>query len=187
MFREGFPGQSDGQLAQDWPPGRAEVPVEAAVNPELHGSIRHHVCGHSLGGAMAMLFALKLASDVHHRAVAGRVRAVYSFGQPLTVLMPLPPGIEASHRNVFRHVLLQDPIPALPAGTWGPFVHLGQEFRFVDGEWRRSAVPVDQLPNMRQVPRIVLSFLETAGRREAYQYAFSKRSTTSRHSGPQTG
>ena len=133
-----------------------------------------YVCGHSLGGAMAMLFALKLASDVHHRAVAGRVRAVYTFGQPLTVLKPLPPGIEASHRNVFRHVLLQDPIPALPAGTWGPFVHLGQEFRFVDGEWQRSAVPVDQLPTMRKVPRIVLSFLQTAERREAYQYAFSK-------------
>ena len=133
-----------------------------------------YVCGHSLGGAMAMLFALKLGSDAHHRAIRERVRAIYTFGQPMSVLMPLPPGIEASLRNVFRHVLLHDPIPALPPTTWGPFVHLGQEYRFIDGEWRRSAAPVEQLPNMRKVPRIVLSSLEPAERREASRYVFSE-------------
>jgi len=80
----------------------------------------------------------------------------------------------ASHRNVFRHVLVHDPIPALPATTWGPFIHLGQEYRFLDGEWRRSAAPVEQIPNMRNVPRIVLSFLEPAERREASRYIFSE-------------
>jgi hypothetical protein len=90
-----------------------------------------YVCGHSLGGAMALLFALKLAGDVHHRAVAECLRAVYTFGQPMAVLLPVPPTLEESQRNVFRHVLPEDPVPALPAGSWGPFVHLGQEYRWV--------------------------------------------------------
>ncbi|HTS81757.1 MAG TPA: lipase family protein [Myxococcaceae bacterium] len=133
-----------------------------------------YVCGHSLGGGMALLFGLKLAGDPHHRALAERVRAVYTFGQPMAVLMPLPPEIEPSQSNVFRHVLLQDPIPALPAATWGPFVHVGREYRFLGGAWRHSPTPVEQLPTMRHVPRIVLSFFESEARREADQYAFSE-------------
>ena len=131
-----------------------------------------YVCGHSAGGALALLFGLKLAGDPHHRGIAERLRAVYTYGQPLALLGPLPDGIDTLARGVFRHVVLQDPIPALPAATWGPFVHVGQEFRYVEGEWRRSEAPVAQLKNMRSVPHIVLSFFETEERRAGERYAF---------------
>jgi len=132
-----------------------------------------YVCGHSLGGAMALLFMLKLAGDVQQRALAERVRALYTFGQPMTVLLPVSPTLVESQRSVFRHVLPEDPVPALPAGSWGPFVHLGHEYRWVEGEWRRSAVPVEQLPTMRQVPRIVLSLLDRSERRKSGRYSFA--------------
>jgi len=133
-----------------------------------------YVCGHSLGAGMATLFALKLAADARHRKIAERVRAVYTYGGPMAVLLPVPPGVDDWQRNVFRHVLPRDPVPALPASTWGPFVHLGQEFRFLDGEWQRSPEPVPQLPSMRDIPRIVLSLVQREERREATQYAMSE-------------
>ncbi|HVP62917.1 MAG TPA: lipase family protein [Myxococcaceae bacterium] len=133
-----------------------------------------HVCGHSLGAAMALLFSLKLSGEVGCSSVIERLRAVYTFGQPMALLAPLPPGIERLDQKVFRHLVKQDPIPALPAGTWGPFVHVGQEFRHLDGEWQRSASPVEQIPNMRKIPRIMFSFFDKQGRREGDQYAFSE-------------
>lgn len=133
-----------------------------------------YVCGHSLGGAMALVFALKLAGGDSGQALRERLRAVYTFGQPQVLLMPLPTEIRALELQVFRHVLVRDPIPALPAATWGHFVHVGQEFRYLSGDWQRSASPVPQLPSMRQVPRIMFSFFEGEGRRQSGRYAFSE-------------
>ena len=84
-----------------------------------------YVTGHSLGGAMAVLFALSLASD----ELADGRRAVYTFGQPLTVAEPLPDGAREIAAKVFRHVNARDVIPALPARAWGRFTHFGNEYR----------------------------------------------------------
>src|SRR5271157_6423702 len=53
-----------------------------------------YVTGHSLGGAMAALFALTISANNVHRSLADRLRAVYTFGQPMAVAAPLP---QATH------------------------------------------------------------------------------------------
>src|SRR5204863_5306338 len=77
-----------------------------------------YVTGHSLGGAMAVLFALSIACDEASREVAGRLRAIYTFGQPLTVGEALPPSVAAIGEKTFRHVNDRDLIPTLPAAAW---------------------------------------------------------------------
>ena len=57
--------------------------------------------GHSLGGAMAVLFALTLSGNSVHRSIANRLRAVYTFGQPMTVAGPLPHATDAIHGSCF--------------------------------------------------------------------------------------
>jgi len=69
---------------------------------------------------------------------------------------------------------VQDPIPALPAAPWGPFVHVGQEFRYVTGQWERAAFPVEQLPTMGAIPRSLLGFFATEKRRAEYRYALGE-------------
>lgn len=92
-----------------------------------------YLAGHSLGGAMAMLFALTLAGG----PLASRLKAVYTFGQPLAC--EPSPQIETLLRQTFplhRYVLARDPIPALPVAAWGRLSHCGHEHRFADGAWR---------------------------------------------------
>jgi hypothetical protein len=86
-----------------------------------------YVTGHSLGGAMAALFLLSVANDPEHRAVAERLRAAYTFGQPLAV-----GELSAAARHVaprlFRHALAHDIVPYLPVQKWGRLVHFGREY-----------------------------------------------------------
>ncbi|MGZ8851654.1 MAG: lipase family protein, partial [Thermoanaerobaculia bacterium] len=49
-----------------------------------------YITGHSLGGALAVLFALSLSATPELHAIADRLRAVYTFGQPMTIGEPLP-------------------------------------------------------------------------------------------------
>jgi hypothetical protein len=53
---------------------------------------------------MAALFALGLAAHEEHRVLSDRLRAVYTFGQPLTIGGPLPEAAAALGRKVFRHI-----------------------------------------------------------------------------------
>ena len=57
-----------------------------------------YVTGHSLVGAMAVLFSLVVAADAEHRAMAEKPRAVYTFDQPLTAGEPLPEVARARAR-----------------------------------------------------------------------------------------
>ncbi|MGO9010047.1 MAG: lipase family protein [Bryobacteraceae bacterium] len=132
-----------------------------------------YVTGHSLGGAMAVIFALMLSGNSIHRSIANRLRAVYTFGQPMTVAGPLPNATDAIHRKLFRYVTAHDPIPALPAAPWGPFVHFGQEYRLADGEWQLSPSPVVQLASMREIPRAVLAFFASEKRRASSRYTLA--------------
>jgi hypothetical protein len=131
-----------------------------------------YVTGHSLGGAMATLFGLTLA-DSGNEALAARLRAVYTFGQPFAIGEPLPESAHRRAQRIFRHVLVRDPIPTLPAASWGRFVHLGNEYRWSDGEWRPSAVPVAQAHSVRDFSPSILAFFWSAKRRATARFSLA--------------
>ena len=145
------------------PARRVEHPLEAL-----------YVAGHSLGGAMALLFALSVADAAEHRAVAERLRAVYTFGQPMALVAPLPDSARAFGRRVFRHVAARDLVPTLPPTSWGQFAHVGHEYRLAEGEWRRADSPVAQLQHLREIPRSLLAFFATGKRRASARYAMGE-------------
>ena len=120
---------------------------------------------------MAALFALTVSANSPHRSLADRLRAVYTFGQPMAVAAPLPQVAHLVEQKLFRHVMPRDPIPALPPAKWGPFVHFGQEYRYVDHEWQRAESPVAQLTNVKEIPRSVLAFFAPQKRRASSRYA----------------
>jgi hypothetical protein len=130
-----------------------------------------YLTGHSLGGAMAMLFAMRLSANPIHGALSERLRAVYTFGQPLTVAGPLPKALEAVASKVFRHVNAGDPIPALPPALWGALQHVGHEYRPVNGRWQRADSPTAQLETLREFPRSLLAFFAGEGNRASYRYS----------------
>jgi len=132
-----------------------------------------YVTGHSLGGAMAVLFALKLAGAREHDALAAKLRAVYTFGQPMAVGGSLPPAADEIARKLFRHITRRDLTPALPPAAWGAFTHFGKEYRHTNGEWQRMDVPVAQLVRTREIPRSLLAFFATSTRGPAYRYSIA--------------
>jgi len=132
-----------------------------------------YVAGHSLGGAMAVLFALAVSGRGQHREIGDVLRAVYTYGQPMTVCEPLPRWSDHVAGKLFRHVLPRDPVPALPPAGWGPFVHLGQEFRFVDEVWRRSETPVAQARRAKLIARSITDALGPEERRRSSRYLAS--------------
>ena len=71
----------------------------------------------------------------------------------MTVGGPLPLVADEIGRRLFRHVTTRDLVPALPPAAWGAFTHFGKEYRYTNGEWQRSAVPVAQLVRIEGVPR----------------------------------
>jgi hypothetical protein len=151
----------DGRSLAD--PGRAvDHPMEAL-----------YVAGHSLGGAMAVLSALTIVGDAEQHAVAGTLRAVYTFGQPLSVAQPLPRVARALAGRVFRHINAGDIVPTLPPSAWGRFAHFGNEYRYADGEWRRSDVPTAQLEKVRELPRSLLATFAAGNARARARYSMA--------------
>ena len=143
------------------PGARVDHPLEAL-----------YVTGHSLGGAMAALFALRLAGSEDGRGLDGRLRAIYTFGQPLTTGGPLPERALAVGRKLFRHVHARDVVPSLPPAAWGALEHFGHEFHYANGEWRRRE-PAAQLSSFRDVSRSVLAMLAPAGKRDKSAYTIA--------------
>ncbi len=130
-----------------------------------------YVTGHSLGGAMALLFALSLAGSAEGLALAQRLRAVYTFGQPMALLEPLPDNVGELGRLLFRYVLPRDVVPALPPAPYGPFAHIGHELRYEEGAWRRSETPVAQIRHMREIPRSVMALVSSASQRASARFS----------------
>jgi hypothetical protein len=141
------------------PGSRVKHPLEAL-----------YVTGHSLGGAMALLFALRLGGNPAHRAIFDKLRAVYTFGQPLALAGPLPEAVAAVTPRVFRHVTAGDPIPALPPAVWGAFQHVGREYRHAGGEWRQADAPTAQMTSLKELPRSLLAFFAKEGQRASFRY-----------------
>jgi hypothetical protein len=132
-----------------------------------------YVTGHSLGGAMAVLFALGLAGHAEHRALSETLRAVYTFGQPLVAGGPAPEIASAVGRKLYRHVLGRDIIPNLPPKVWGSLEHFGHEFHFERGEWRKRDRVSAQAANFRDVSRAVLAVFAPAKKRDVQRFTMA--------------
>jgi hypothetical protein len=143
------------------PGARVDHPLEAL-----------YLAGHSLGGAMAVLFALRLVGSEDDRGLDDRLRAIYTFGQPLTTGGPLPESALAVARRLFRHVHARDVVPSLPPAAWGALEHFGHEFHYANGAWRRRD-PAAQLSNFRDVSRSVLSMFAPVKRRDGAAYTIA--------------
>lgn len=143
---------------------------------ELHGAFRRgmealYVTGHSLGGALAVLFALSISEELEVRAIAKNLRAVYTFGQPMTVGGPLPAAVRNISRKIFRHVLPRDIVPFLPPAGWGDFVHVGHEYRHDNGGWHLQDAPAAPLVSLRDLPRAFATALAPLKRRGGSPYS----------------
>ncbi len=106
-----------------------------------------YVTGHSLGGAMAVLFSsmLVMSENEKYQELAARLRAVYTFGQPMvggeSYTKAAAEAFAERRIPVLRYVYKRDPIPHLPPDILGDYVHFGQEYRLgdEDGSWLPSA------------------------------------------------
>ncbi len=131
-----------------------------------------YITGHSLGGAMAAMTAVMLRHERKYSRLAERLKAVYTFGQPM---IGDPSFAQACQRddflreNVVRYVNDNDPVPHLPPGASGPYRHFGREYAYrvpylqqasgllrylpgcayqpPRGEWRERAAVTSQMPS----------------------------------------
>jgi len=151
--------------------GRSLADHEARVEHPLEAL---YVTGHSLGGAMAVLFALTICGNGTHGATADRLRAVYTFGQPMAIAGPPSRTAEQLGEKLYRHLVPLDPIPTQPPAPWGPFVHVGQEYRYLGGEWQRSHTAVGQMRSAMGIPPSLVAFFAPARRRRPGRYTIEQ-------------
>ena len=103
-----------------------------------------YITGHSLGGAMALLMAMMLRKTqpgTDYGKIADKLRAVYTFGQPMVASQQLADDLQQDQffRNkLVRHIYNRDVIPQLP--PLGDYAHFGQEYQYNvnAGCWQRS-------------------------------------------------
>lgn len=123
--------------------------------------------GHSLGAAMAALLAVMVETEPAYQPIRERLRAVYTFGQPM-IGDPALARACAAHpflgRSVFRYIYAHDVVPALPPTASGPFAHFGREFQYRPGKggggtWNENATPVGQVSNLLDLPVAALAFM----------------------------
>ncbi|MGW5863910.1 lipase family protein [Streptomyces sp. NPDC055239] len=115
-----------------------------SVDPDEQGTVGEgmealYVTGHSLGGAMAALMGVVLMHEPRYAAVAEKLRAVYTFGQPM---LGGPDFAAACHRacdrrgvhvlrdRLIRYIYDRDVVPALPPRPVGPYAPFGREFHY---------------------------------------------------------
>lgn len=104
-----------------------------------------YLTGHSQGGAMAALMALVLCVEPAYGDIREKLRAVYTFGQPMVG----PPAVagycrKAGFPPLIRYVHGRDVVPHVPPRDSGPFEHFGAEYQYQDGTWKPPAPPVAQ-------------------------------------------
>ncbi|WP_306316533.1 MULTISPECIES: lipase family protein [unclassified Streptomyces] len=98
-----------------------------------------YITGHSLGAAMAALMAVTLVHEPRYAHIARRLRAVYTFGQPMLGGPDLARACESTvdsndtyflRDRLLRYIYDRDVVPALPPRPVGPYAPFGREFHF---------------------------------------------------------
>lgn len=133
-----------------------------------------YVTGHSLGGAMAQLFALSIIGRSSTASIAQRLRAVYTFGQPMAVCRPVPSWAEQLGDRMFTHAIASDLIPSLPPASWGPFTHLGRAYHYAAGAWHHAQSHVEPLVSVREIPKAMAALFAREKNRASYRYSLAE-------------
>lgn len=125
-----------------------------------------YLTGHSLGGALAALLGLMVVSEPEYQPLADRLRAVYTYGQPI-VGSPELAAVSDRHpflgRNVVRYVYGNDVVTRLPPRPTGDFAHFGREYRctarVAPRRWEPSPRPRTQIGNLLELVVAPLAFV----------------------------
>ncbi len=146
--------------------GRSVLQTNAAVEHPMESL---YITGHSLGGAMAAMFGLMLVSEPAYAPIVEKLKAIYTFGQPMIGDSGLAKACSAHPflgPNVLRYVYGNDVVPELPPKASGDFAHFGVEHHFErrgengqDGHWTRRANPSTQLGNVLELSGAAFAFL----------------------------
>lgn len=120
-----------------------------------------YITGHSLGGAMSALMAVMLMKEPAYSSIASKLRAVYTFGQPMIGTPELAAACDADpdlRDKVIRYVYRQDVVPHLPPRDTGRFAHFGPEYRYNGSwPWHHSDRPTTQLGYAAQIVEAPIS------------------------------
>jgi hypothetical protein len=131
-----------------------------------------YVTGHSLGGAMAALLGVMLATAPAYGPIAEVLRGVYTYGQPMIGPRRLARAC-GEHpflaTNVVRYIYQRDVVAFLPPRDTGDFEHFGQERQYVGSwPWRVNPRPVQQMGFAAELAEVPLSFF-------AHRFAVTRR------------
>jgi hypothetical protein len=102
-----------------------EKQVLAAAHKLVGRDVKLYLTGHSLGGALSSILALKLADQ------SFTIRELHLFGCPLTGARKFRHAVDEAVGEVSTWINYRDPVPKVPCPTWK---HVGLHRRFKDGE-----------------------------------------------------
>jgi hypothetical protein len=125
-----------------------------------------YITGHSLGGASAAMLTSMLETEPAFAGIAGKLKAVYTFGAPMIGSPEFADACNNSdfmREKVIRYVYANDIVPQVPPKESGSFAHFGREYRYTPagdhGSWDLSKHPRKQLNNLIEIVTTPLSFL----------------------------
>ncbi len=115
-----------------------------------------YITGHGLGGAVAVLMAVMLRTRPAYARLAGTLRAVYTFGQPMVGTPSFAKACTENtflRENVIRYIYRHDVVSRLPPKVSGPFAHFGREYRYEGTDeaacWRHKNRPRRQASTLQ--------------------------------------
>ena len=123
------------------------------------------VTGHSLGAAMAAMLGVMLVTEPAYAPLLAKLRAVYTFGQPMIAAPDLAAACASEQflgTRLIRYVYGQDLVASLPPAVSGDFAHFGQEYQWTNGQdaaWRRNVKPIRQLQSSLFLAMAGLGFI----------------------------
>jgi hypothetical protein len=110
-----------------------------------------YVTGHSLGAAMAAMMTVMFRHEHKYRDAAdditARLRAAYTFGQPMIGDPAFARACEKDRflrERVIRYIYDSDVVPHLPPMTIGPFRHFGREYHYRVPHVRHSVLGISR-------------------------------------------
>nr|WP_246497344.1 lipase family protein [Sphaerisporangium rubeum] len=142
-----------------------------------------YVTGHSMGGAMAALMTVMMRHERRYReAIGERIKAVYTFGQPMIGDPAFARACEADEflrDKVIRYTYDCDVVPHLPSTANGPFRHFGRERHYSvphlrdgllgmlapslrtarTGRWEERRDPSRQMAGLAGIPLAAMAYL----------------------------